>query len=335
MADSKIEDLTELTTVADTDVIAIVDDPAGTPLTKKITKANLVKNISNSAISNGALIDYSKLATLTDGNILVGNGSNVAVSVNPSGDIDVSNAGVFSIASGVILNADVNASANIAYSKLNLTSAILNADLAGSVSPSKITGTSAILSNNTFTGNQLMGARHQYKKGADVASAGGLTLGADGNIFDITGTTTINTITPTNWQAGSVVILQFDGILQVTHNSGGTNDIILGDATNYTTAVGDSLMVWFDGTDWREMARSAGVGGGGGASLFHVYSNSTITSYAGQTGEAQTIGTLATDGTNGIGLGDRDIYIRKIDANNEGVFTVVHKNGSLVEVQIA
>ena len=35
--------------------------------------------------------------TLADGNILVGNGSNVATSVNPSGDVDVSNAGVFTI----------------------------------------------------------------------------------------------------------------------------------------------------------------------------------------------------------------------------------------------
>jgi len=42
MADSKIEDLVELTTVADADVLAIVDDPGGSPATKKITKANLV-----------------------------------------------------------------------------------------------------------------------------------------------------------------------------------------------------------------------------------------------------------------------------------------------------
>ena len=74
--------------------------------------------VDNAKVSANAAIDYSKLAALTDGNILVGNGSNVATSVNPSGDIDISNAGVFSIASGVIVNADVNASAAIAVSKL-------------------------------------------------------------------------------------------------------------------------------------------------------------------------------------------------------------------------
>lgn len=39
---------------------------------------------------------------------------------------------------GVITNAKVNASAGIAYSKLNLTGAVLNADLAGSISDSKL-----------------------------------------------------------------------------------------------------------------------------------------------------------------------------------------------------
>ena len=73
-----------------------------------------------------------------------------------------------------------------------------------------------------------------------------------------------------------------------------------------------------------------------GASQIHKFSNAgSVTTYAGLTGESQTLGTAATDGTNGIGLGDRDVYIRKIDANNEGVFTVIHKNGALVEVQIA
>ena len=73
--------------------------------------------------------------------------------------------------------------------------------------------------------------------------------------------------------------------------------------------------------------------GGGGATLFHTYSNSTTTSYAGQSGESQTIGTAV--GSLASGSGDRDVYIRKIDTNNEGVFTVIHKNGALVEVQIA
>jgi len=133
------ENLTELAaTPASTDELAINDGGVG----KKITVANLlafydavtatltnktfdangtgnsITNIENADIAAAAAIAFSKLATLTDGNILVGNASNVVVSVNPSGDIDVSNAGVFSISSDVVVNADVKSDAAIAYSKL-------------------------------------------------------------------------------------------------------------------------------------------------------------------------------------------------------------------------
>ena len=63
---------------------------------------------------------------------------------------------------------------------------------------------------------------------------------------------------------------------------------------------------------------------GGGATIVHAFSNNTTTTY---TGTASSFGT--------VGAGDRDIYIKKIDANNEGVFTKIWKNGSAVEVQIA
>ena len=64
--------------------------------------------------------------------------------------------------------------------------------------------------------------------------------------------------------------------------------------------------------------------GGGGATIVHTFTNTTNTTY---TGTASSFGT--------VGVGDRDIYIKKIDANNEGVFTKIWKNGSAVEVQIA
>jgi len=79
------------------------------------------------------------------------------------------------------------------------------------------------------------------------------------------------------------------------------------------------------GLTWAEVATGGGV--------FSVFDNSTTTSYAGQSGESQTIGT--TVGSLASGSGNRDVYIRKIDTNNEGVFTVIHKNGALVEIQIA
>ena len=41
MADAKITELTELTSVESTDLIAVVDDPSGSPVTKKATVSNL------------------------------------------------------------------------------------------------------------------------------------------------------------------------------------------------------------------------------------------------------------------------------------------------------
>ena len=64
--------------------------------------------------------------------------------------------------------------------------------------------------------------------------------------------------------------------------------------------------------------------GGGGATAVHTFTNTTTTTY---TGTASSFGS--------VGVGDRDIYIKKIDANNEGVFTKIWKNGAAVEVQIA
>lgn len=60
MADAKITQLAELTTVDAGDLLPIVDDPSGSPVTKKITALNLfgagikivVKSVDESVISS-------------------------------------------------------------------------------------------------------------------------------------------------------------------------------------------------------------------------------------------------------------------------------------------
>jgi hypothetical protein len=68
------------------------------------------------------------MATNTDTAILVADGTNYNPVV-PSGDVGVTNAGVFSIASGVIVNADINSSAAIADSKLATISTANKVDI--------------------------------------------------------------------------------------------------------------------------------------------------------------------------------------------------------------
>ncbi len=102
-------------------------------------------------------------------------------------------------------------------------------------------------------------------QGADVASANDMTLG-DGNFFDITGTTTINTIATKG--VGTFVVLQFDGILQLTHSA----DLVLPTAANITTAAGDIAVFYeYAAGDWRCMAYTRADGtplvGGGDSSM--------------------------------------------------------------------
>ncbi len=74
--------------------------------------------IVNADVNASAAIAVSKLEALNSARVWVGNGSNVAVGVDVTGDVTISNAGVTAIAAGAIVDADVNASAAIAVSKL-------------------------------------------------------------------------------------------------------------------------------------------------------------------------------------------------------------------------
>jgi hypothetical protein len=87
--------------------------------------------------------------TLQSGDIFVGNVSNVATGVAMSGDIAITNAGVTSIVAGVIVNADINASAAISYSKLAaLTSGNVLVGSAGNV-PTSVAMTGDVVISNT------------------------------------------------------------------------------------------------------------------------------------------------------------------------------------------
>jgi hypothetical protein len=86
---------------------------------------------------------------LTDGHIFVGNASNVAADVAMSGDISITNAGVTAIVAGVIVNADINAAAAIAFSKLAaLPSAQILVGSAGNV-PTAVAMTGDVTISNT------------------------------------------------------------------------------------------------------------------------------------------------------------------------------------------
>jgi hypothetical protein len=69
-------------------------------------------------------------------------------------------------------------------------------------------------------------------KGADVASATALVIGTDGDYFDVTGTTTVTSMTVT---VGRTFYLQFDGAVTLTDGA----SLVLPGSANITTAAGD------------------------------------------------------------------------------------------------
>jgi hypothetical protein len=75
--------------------------------------------IVNADINASAAIGYSKLAALNSANILVGSAANVPTARAVTGDVTIGNTGITAIASGVIVDADINASAAISLSKLD------------------------------------------------------------------------------------------------------------------------------------------------------------------------------------------------------------------------
>lgn len=107
-------------------------------------------------------------------------------------------------------------------------------------------------------------------KGADVASAGALTLGTDGNYFVITGTTTITSIG--TLAIGTQVTLQFAAALTLTHHA---TDLILPGGANITTAAGDiAIFREYAAGDWKCVSYTKADGtavvssGGGGGDVF-------------------------------------------------------------------
>ena len=128
-------------TVADSEMIMIQQrgEVIGTSTTTiaddSITSAKIVDGaIVNADVNTSAAVAFSKLADLADGNILVGNGSNVATSVNPSGDIDVSNTGAFTIANDAVTTDKLANSINteITANTAKVTNATHTGDVTGS-----------------------------------------------------------------------------------------------------------------------------------------------------------------------------------------------------------
>jgi hypothetical protein len=190
-----------------------------------VTSAKIVDGtIVNADINASAAIALSKLATSTAGNIIVYNASGVPTAVAETGDITISDTGVTAIASGVIVNADINASAAIAHSKLaNATDGQL---LLG-------TTTTGVVTATTVTGDVTI-------TGAGVtAISSGVIVNADINASAAIALTKLATGTQ-----GTVIVHNASGVPTATAISG---DITISD-TGVATIAANSVALGTDTT---------------------------------------------------------------------------------------
>lgn len=235
--------------------------------TGAVTSAKILDGtIVNADINASAGIALSKLATSTAGNIIVYNSSGVPTSVAETGDVTISDTGVTAIASGVIVNADINSAAAIALTKLATgtqgTVIVHNASgvptataISGDITISN-TGVATIAANSVALGTDTTGnymsdltqgtgvtITHTPGEGSNATIAIGQSVATNANptfagaTLDAVqvGITAANEIDTT---AGNLILDSFAGTIQVDDNV-----LTTGTITTRAAATQDSVII--------------------------------------------------------------------------------------------
>ncbi len=158
------------------------------------------------------------LSTLADGKIYVGNSSNVATEVTPSGDVTITSAGVTAIGSGVIVNADVSASAALALSKLAATTAsrAIVSDGSGVITPATTTSTEIGYVNGVTSAIQTQ----LNAKLTSTLADGSVFIGNGSNVATanaVTGDVTISNTGVTAIAGGAIVNADVNASAAIVH----------------------------------------------------------------------------------------------------------------------
>jgi len=276
MVSSEVENLAALTTPATVDLFHIIDDPAGTPTSKKITYADLFSpwlqdilagSFDLRNISNLEFVDPSTGApagTIHNLHVVAGG----LVINTPTGDnVDIQVNGVTHYTFDVD-KLDLNSNTLLWVTGLQIFNDAggMNLDVPDGDNFDFRIDTSSETTLGAVDGLRLQ-IRLAQNKGADIASADEVIFDNNGNAFDITGTTTINHFVNTNWLIGSVVYIHWDAATPVNHNTGGltgnqTNISLIGDANNTFTVGEVSTFLLHDATTWEEIGRSDPAGSG-------------------------------------------------------------------------
>ncbi len=180
-------------------------------------------SINGSSLVDGT-VSLAKLESSTAGNIIVYDASGVPTSVSETGDVTINSSGVTSISAGVIVNADINASAAIDKTKISGTAVTLSDS--GTV-------TSAMIADSTIVDG-------------DISATANI---AQGKIADIL----------TNPQTASYTLVLADKNKIVEMNVATANDLTVPPNSSVAFPVGTQIQVLQTGAGKTRILAGAGV----------------------------------------------------------------------------
>lgn len=204
---------------------------------KVILSGNVFRNNKKQGAYLGQYSDYS----VVNGNQFIDNNYTGTAGVGSDDGLQLDNTTHCSVTGNTFVNEYTDGKQDYGITEIGATSynVITGNTFKGMVSGSILpSGGTTIVENNTSDESK------------SIASASSISLPGVGERFDVTGTTNIDTIAG-GWKDRKV-ILYFSDVLTVND---GTGNLKL--SGNLTTAADTILQLFYDGTNWQEISRSA------------------------------------------------------------------------------
>lgn len=253
--------------VLDTNPVPVAEFPASNVTV--VPEGNLASTDAQSAFEElQADIDLinatAQTQTLASGKIWIGNASNLAAPQTLTGDVTVDNGGITAISSGVIVNADVNASAAIAYSKLNLANSILNADVntSAAIAYSKLALTGSIVNADINASAAIVDT-----KLATISTANKVSNSATTATSANTASAIVARDSSGNFSAGTISAALTGTASGNTTYTANNHGVVVSSATNAMTVIAPSSSTVFPlvsgGSSANPTWAGLSVGGGG------------------------------------------------------------------------
>ena len=340
LAAGAVTDLSATATVSNSNDYVIMYDASASGV-RKVTVGNLVAGgVSSDTI---AQLNDTTISSVAGAHVLIYDGTDSWDNKAISGDITLGTDGAVAIASGVVVNADINASAAIDISKtalvagtgITLSTNTLNVDAAqtqitsvGALDAGSITsgfgtidtGSSAITTTGAVTGGTLVGTLTTAAQ-TNVTSVGALNGGSitsgfgaiDTGSSNITTTGTVSagnlTVTGTTTTVNSTVLTVVDPIIHLQTASGGGN---LSSDTNKDVGI---AMEYHNGS----AAKEAFLGWDDSAGKLTFIPDATISSEVVSGSVGTLVANLEGNVSNGAYTGTviNDDYIDTIDNANK------------------